>query len=339
MLARSGAALALPERPDGASALRFDIGDAVRQVRPALVSQQVALRPQAIGGHRTAPGGTRQRGARSRRMDVEVETPDAPSDAAGAEGKAEELSSYGLSPLSVATVPTVNVRIVAAQGSVIDFTGTAIVNAANEGCISGGGVDGAVSDAGGEALHAARLALPIVRPPYVRCATGDAKTTIGGELLSEWCIHAVGPNYRLAANDDDADMLLYMAYHASMREARKKACRTLAFSLLSAGIFRGRRPLRMVLAIGVLAVHAALYEGLSDVFFVAFTSAEVEAITSVLDELLVQPNAEDARSELMSQLSPQLQEVHQRALDGTLDPPPRVGVAIAAMAITAMYQG
>ncbi|KOO30173.1 appr-1-p processing protein, partial [Chrysochromulina tobinii] len=160
-----------------------------------------------------------------------------------------------------------------AQGSVINFTGSAIVNAANEGCISGGGVDGAVSDKGGDALHSARLALPIVRKPSVRCLTGDAKTTIGGELPCEWCIHAVGPNYKYVA-DDEGDLLLYMAYHASMREARKKACRTLAFSLLSAGIFRGQRALHTVIAIGVLAVHAALYEGLSDVFLVGFTNSD-----------------------------------------------------------------
>jgi O-acetyl-ADP-ribose deacetylase (regulator of RNase III) len=242
----------------------------------------------------------------------------------------------------MALVPPYNTRVIAAQGSVINFTGSAIVNAANEGCISGGGVDGAVSDKGGDALHRARLALPIVRKPSVRCPTGDAKMTIGGELLCEWCIHAVGPNYRYVADDDEGDLLLYMAYHASMREARKKACRTLAFSLLSAGIFRGRRPLRTVLAIGVLAVHAALYEGLSDVFLVGFTHSECETLTSVIDELLVQPDAEDSRKQLLSQLSPQLQELHQRALDDTLDPPPppppQIGYMIAAMAATAMHQ-
>ena len=248
------------------------------------------------------------------------------------------LPSYGLSPQGMALVPPYNTRVFAAQGSVINFTGSAIVNAANEGCISGGGVDGAVSDKGGDALYRARLALPIVRKPSVRCPTGDAKMTIGGELLCEWCIHAVGPNYRYVADEDEGDLLLYQAYHASMREARKKACRTLAFSLLSAGIFRGRRALRTVLEIGVLAVHASLYDGLSDVFLVGFTHSECETLTSVIDELLVQPDAEDSRKQLLSQLSPRLQELHKSVLDGTLDPPPQIGVMIAAMAATAMHQ-
>ena len=241
------------------------------------------------------------------------------------------ISSYGLAPRGIALVPPYNTRVIAAQGSVINFTGSAIVNAANEGCISGGGVDGAVSDKGGDALHSARLALPIVRKPSVRCPTGDAKMTIGGELLCEWCIHAVGPNYNDVA-DDEGDLLLYMAYHASMREARKKACRTLAFSLLSAGIFRGRRALHTVIAIGVLAVHAALYEGLSDVFLVGFTHSDCETLTSVIDKLLVQPDAEDSRKQLLSQLSPRLQELHQRTLDCTLNPSSQIGVMRSTLA-------
>ena len=242
------------------------------------------------------------------------------------------LSSYGLTPRCMALVPPYNTRVIAAQGSVINFTGSAIVNAANEGCISGGGVDGAVSDKGGDALHSARLALPIVRKPSVRCLTGDAKTTIGGELPCEWCIHAVGPNYNYVA-DDEGDLLLYMAYHASMREARKKACRTLAFSLLSAGIFRGQRALHTVIAIGVLAVHAALYEGLSDVFLVGFTNSDCETLTSVIDKLLMQPDAEDSRKQLLSQLSPRLQELHQRTLHGNLDTSPQIGDMSSTLAV------
>ena len=59
-------------------------------------------------------------------------------------------------------------RIIVAKGSVISFTGAAIVNAANTGCIGGSGVDGAINEAGGRALRQARKALPIVRAPFVR---------------------------------------------------------------------------------------------------------------------------------------------------------------------------
>ena len=56
------------------------------------------------------------------------------------------------------------------EGSVIDYDSDAIVNAANEGCISGAGVDGAVTNAGGKALANARLALPIVSGPQLSLA-------------------------------------------------------------------------------------------------------------------------------------------------------------------------
>ncbi len=93
-------------------------------------------------------------------------------------------------------------------GSVVGFLGDAIVNAANEGCLGGGGVDGAITKAGGKPLAAARLALPIIgyrgrrSASAVRCLAGDAVATVGGHLSAKWCIHAVGPIF-----DGDEDEL------------------------------------------------------------------------------------------------------------------------------------
>ena len=83
-------------------------------------------------------------------------------------------------------------KVSIAQGSVVEYSGTAIVNAANEGCIGGGGVDGAVNRKGGEALIEARVALPIVSGGSIRCPTGQSKTTSAGDLECQWVIHAVG---------------------------------------------------------------------------------------------------------------------------------------------------
>jgi hypothetical protein len=60
--------------------------------------------------------------------------------------------------------------LVISQGSVVDFVGDVIVNAANESCLGGAGVDGAISAAGGAALYAAREALPVVKSTRVRLA-------------------------------------------------------------------------------------------------------------------------------------------------------------------------
>jgi O-acetyl-ADP-ribose deacetylase (regulator of RNase III) len=87
---------------------------------------------------------------------------------------------------------------------VVDFSGpinSAIVNAANEGCLGGGDVDGAISDAGGDRLLKARLALPTMvttTRKSVRCPTGQAVLTGPdrfGTLKVPFVVHAVGPNY------------------------------------------------------------------------------------------------------------------------------------------------
>lgn len=158
-------------------------------------------------------------------------------------------SAPKVEPLSKAIAPPGGwpggaATVYVSKGSVLSFTGAAIVNAASNGCIGGAGVDGAVNEAGGRALRQARKALPIVRSPLIRCETGDAKLTISGALLCRYVIHAVGPNYHHASSAEDAalaDALLYSAYRSAMRLARLKDLPDLAFSLISSGIYGGAR--------------------------------------------------------------------------------------------------
>ena len=230
------------------------------------------------------------------------------------------MATFGVDRLAGGCLP--HGQLNAAKGSVVRYTGCAIVNAANEGCLSGGGVDGAITNAGGPPLADARRSLPIVDGKgggLVRCPTGDAKTTIAGELGCEWVIHAVGPNYRMCESDGIADTLLYRAYFSAMREARKKSMPNLAFSLLSAGIFRGKRSLREVLLIGMLAIESASYEGLQDVFLVGYTAEEVAVLTQLIDDLFGQGANGPTRSALLEGLSPEVRELHQRALEGALN--------------------
>jgi O-acetyl-ADP-ribose deacetylase (regulator of RNase III) len=224
-------------------------------------------------------------------------------------------------------------NLTAAQGSVVSYKGSACVNAANEGCLDGGGVDGAINDRGGEALHAARRALPILDGKRTRCFAGSAKTTIAGDLECEYVIHCVGPNYRMYDNEDAADVILYRAYHSAMLEARAKGLRDVAFCLISAGIFRGSRPLRHVRMIGVLALSAGAYEGLEEVFLVGFTRAEVDTLRSLFDELLIGDDAPAAMQRALATLPPTVSEMHHRALAGTSEPlDALVGFSIALRA-------
>eukprot|EP00966_Prymnesium_polylepis_P146979 3394667-Prymnesium_polylepis.3 len=113
--------------------------------------------------------------------------------------------------------------------SVLNFTGDAIVNATNEGCLGGGGIDGEVNYRGGSVLEEARRALPLIGS-YMRCVTGDAKVTVAGGLTCSKVIHAVGPRFGMADVMHEADLqLLENAYKNSMERAREKQLKSVGF--------------------------------------------------------------------------------------------------------------
>jgi O-acetyl-ADP-ribose deacetylase (regulator of RNase III) len=160
-----------------------------------------------------------------------------------------------------------------ARGSVVDFAANrpnslgAIVNAANEGCLGGGGVDGAINDAGGPNLWRDRMALPVIQGTTdIRCRTGDAVVTGPGdynELRVPFVIHAVGPSYFRYEEDVQEgeeefaipDELLYSAYRQSLERCKENNITDVGFALLSAGIFRGRQSMQNVLSIGVMGIR------------------------------------------------------------------------------------
>jgi hypothetical protein len=84
-------------------------------------------------------------------------------------------------------------KLAISQGDITKWKGDAVVNAANERCLGGGGVDGAIHKAAGPKLLEACRALPEVRPG-VRCLTGEAVITPGFGLPAKFVIHTVGPN-------------------------------------------------------------------------------------------------------------------------------------------------
>ena len=135
-------------------------------------------------------------------------------------------------------------HLIVSRGSVVNFshpsnpTSSAIVNAANEGCLGGGGVDGAIGAAGGINLLADRQALPLVGPG-IRCNTGSAVLTGPNsydKLHTSYVIHAVGPNYSSVKNYNEGDTLLSLAYTSSLTCAESVHIEAIAFSLLSAGV-------------------------------------------------------------------------------------------------------
>ena len=174
------------------------------------------------------------------------------------------------------------------EGSVLAFTGDAIVNAANEGCVSGGGIDGAINDAGGHVVLEARKALPIIDDDggvggfYTkRCSTGDAKVTVSGNLPCDWIIHAVGPAFNRFDSETEAIELLKDAYKHSLLRAKELKLKQVAFCIISGGIFRGACPLAKVILTALYAIAKNVYPGLEEVFFCAFTSFECNVLREV----------------------------------------------------------
>lgn len=105
----------------------------------------------------------------------------------------------------------------------------AVVNAANRAMRGGGGVDGAIHRAGGPAV----LEDCIRRFPN-GLATGDAGWTTAGEMAARWVIHVVGPNHTRGERDRT---LLTSCYRRALEVADQLGARSVAFPLVSAGVY------------------------------------------------------------------------------------------------------
>lgn len=115
------------------------------------------------------------------------------------------------------------------KGDITQMPVDAIVNAANSRLMAGGGVCGAIFSAAGHApLTAACNAIG-------GCATGQAVITPGFKLAARHIIHAVGPIWQGGSCGEEA--LLKNCYTCALKLARENGCRSVAFPLISAGIY------------------------------------------------------------------------------------------------------
>ncbi|AIH03804.1 macro domain-containing protein [Thermodesulfobacterium commune] len=115
------------------------------------------------------------------------------------------------------------------QGDITEQETEAIVNAANEELIPGGGVDGAIHRKGGPSI------LEEIRSKYKRCPTGEAVITKGGNLKAKYVIHTVGPIYKDGKSGEPE--LLKKAYQSALKLALDYGLNSVAFPALSTGAY------------------------------------------------------------------------------------------------------
>jgi O-acetyl-ADP-ribose deacetylase (regulator of RNase III) len=120
-------------------------------------------------------------------------------------------------------------EITVVEGDITEQQVDAVVNAANNRMRGGSGVDGAIHRAGGPAV----LADCEARFPD-GLATGDAGWTTAGDLAATWVIHVVGPNHARGQTDRS---LLTSCYARALAVADELGARTVAFPLVSAGVY------------------------------------------------------------------------------------------------------
>ncbi|MCT9821192.1 macro domain-containing protein [Microbacterium sp. W1N] len=162
----------------------------------------------------------------------------------------------------------------AVRGDITAQRVDAVVNAANRAMRGGGGVDGAIHRMGGPAI----LDDCIARFPQ-GLATGDAGWTTAGALPARWVIHVVGPNH--AAGERDR-ALLVSCYRRALEVADRLGARSIAFPLISAGIYGWPKPDAVDAAVATIA---AADTAVTDARIVAFDEATFDLVAERIARL------------------------------------------------------
>ena len=145
------------------------------------------------------------------------------------------------------------------KGDITTLDCDAIVNAANSSLLGGGGVDGAIHWAAGPELLAECRTLH-------GCRTGEAKITKGYKLPARFVIHTVGPVY-YEHTPTEAEALLTSCYENSLNLAKGNGLKTIAFPLISAGVYGYPQRDAIKVAVETMKQHRDEFEEITLVLF------------------------------------------------------------------------
>jgi len=166
-------------------------------------------------------------------------------------------------------------RIEVRQGDITQLEVDAIVNAANQSLLGGGGVDGAIHRAAGPELLAECRTIG-------GCPTGEARITGGYNLPAKFVIHTVGPVYSGKPRDSE---LLTGCYRSSLRLAVENGIQTIAFPAISCGVYGYPIQEACRIAVNTTGEFLASHPSLKTVVFVLFSEPDRRIYRDYLESL------------------------------------------------------